>query len=170
MDLEEEYFAEKRVPWRNDILRRIALEPQEHTKEFFLKSFKKERYLDMRMLAMRGYAYYADESEVEPLMKRLLEILMKIPERTPYNYEEYGLLRSDFHKKHFLETYGYDCFKTFFTQLEKQYQDMPDVFKGLLTCDEQGIEIHPMSDKEYEKRWDDIKKFMDSLNRKGETN
>ncbi|MBQ8941416.1 MAG: hypothetical protein IJ062_06210 [Firmicutes bacterium] len=169
MNLEEQYFSEKSVPYRYDILRQIALEPQEHTKSFFLKSFNKERHLDMRMLAMRGYAYYAEEAEIEPLMEKLHKILIKSAVSTPYNYEEYGLLMSDFHKKHFLDTYGYNCFKTFFEQVEKLYTDLPAVYKGLVTCDEQGNEINPMSDEEWEKRWDDIRKFTESLYKQGDT-
>ncbi|GIP19734.1 hypothetical protein J22TS3_00090 [Paenibacillus sp. J22TS3] len=51
-------------------------------KEFFLKAFKKERYLDMRLTAIRGYAKYATEKEVEKLMSKFTEILMKRPEST----------------------------------------------------------------------------------------
>lgn len=58
---------------------------------FFLKAYKKERYLDMRLTAIRGYAAFASEEEVAVLMSKMLEILKKHPESTPYNYQEYEI-------------------------------------------------------------------------------
>jgi len=113
----------------------------EQGKDFFLKAYKKERYLDMRLTAIRGYAAFASEEEVAVLMNKMLEILKKRSETTPYNYEEYEILRSAFLMPYLVGKYPYDCFEKFNEQLEKQYNAMPEVFKGIFTCNDKGEHI-----------------------------
>lgn len=50
----------------------------------------------MKLTAVRGYAFYAREDEVAALMENLLALLKKRPEKTPYNYQEYEVMRSRF--------------------------------------------------------------------------
>ncbi|GKV54486.1 hypothetical protein NCCP2222_04330 [Sporosarcina sp. NCCP-2222] len=137
----EIYFKTKDIAKRNALLKQFVFELPEDGKDFFLKAFKKERYLDMRLTAIRGYAAFASEEEVAVLMKKMLEILKKRPESTPYNYEEYEILRSAFLMPYLLEKYPYDCFKVFNGQLENQYDDMPEVFKGIFTCNDRGEHV-----------------------------
>lgn len=150
----EEYKKIKDMAKRYTILKELAIQyPEKASKEFFLAAFKKERYLDMRLTAIRGYAIFATEKEIEPLMKKLTEILRKIPQTTPYNYQEYEMLRSAYLMPYLLEKYGYACFKKFNQQLNLQYDDMPDLFKGIFTCDEKGNCIQLLSQQESEERW-----------------
>lgn len=137
-DMMREYFARKDVAGRSALLRQLALEEPEGGKEFFLQAFRKERYLDMKLCALRGYAAYATEDEVAPLMARLLELLRKRAVTTPCDYQEYEPMRSAFLMPYLLQRYGYDCFRAFHEQLEAQYAAMPDCFKGIFTLDEQG--------------------------------
>jgi len=95
----------------------------------------------MRLTAIRGYSAFASEEEVALLMNKMLEILKKRPESTPYNYQEYEILRSDFLIPYLLDNYSYDCFKKFNDQLKEQYDAMPEVFKGIFTCDAKGEHI-----------------------------
>ncbi|MCR8744305.1 hypothetical protein [Romboutsia lituseburensis] len=140
---------------RNQILQAFVLQCQKYDlKEFFLRAFKKERYLDMRLTAIRGYAIYASEKEIAPLMKKFIDILVKIPSRTPYNYQEYEMLRSKFGLPYLVEQYRYDCFKEALNQLEKQYNDMPDECKGFFTLDENGIYVALMTREEIDKNLD----------------
>ena len=137
------YFGIKggsdRVGIRNALLQILVLQCLKYElKEFFLEAFKKERYLDMRLTAIRGYSAYATEAEVSPLMDKFYSLLIKRPETTPYNYQEYEMLRSIFGLPYLIEHYGYDCFKRAMAQLEKQYDDMPDEYKGRITLDEKG--------------------------------
>ncbi|MGG3281089.1 hypothetical protein [Paenibacillus solani] len=125
-------------------------------KEFFLKAFKKERYLDMRLTAVRGYAKYATEKEVEKLMSKFTEILMKRPESTPYNYQEYELLRSAFGLPYLVNQYGYACFIQAYEQEEQQYHAMPDAFKGHFTLDERGDRVQLRSLGESKKMLDEF--------------
>ena len=59
--LMESYFQEKEVSKRSEILKQLLLDIPVNSKDFFLKVFKKERYLDMKLSAVRGYAVFATE-------------------------------------------------------------------------------------------------------------
>lgn len=149
------YKTVKDIFSRNQILQAFVLQCQKYDlKEFFLSAFKKERYLDMRLTAIRGYAIYASEKEIYPLMKKFIDILVKIPSRTPYNYQEYEMLRSKFGLPYLVEQYRYDCFKEALDQLEKQYNDMPDECKGFFTLDENGIYVALMTREEIDENLD----------------
>lgn len=149
------YKTVKDIFSRNQILQAFVLQCQKYDlKKFFLSAFKKERYLDMRLTAIRGYAIYASEKEIAPLMKKFIDILVKIPSRTPYNYQEYEMLRSKFGLPYLVEQYRYDCFKEALNQLEKQYNDMPDECKGFFTLDENGIYVALMTREEIDENLD----------------
>ena len=79
----ETYFNTKDIAKRNALLRQLVFDLPENGKDFFLKVYKKERYLDMRLTAIRGYAAFASEEEVAILMNKMLEILKKRPDSTP---------------------------------------------------------------------------------------
>ena len=82
----EDYKKIKDIAKRYSFLKELAIRhPEKTSKEFFLAVFKKERYLDMRLTAIRGYAVFATEKEIEPLMKKMTELLRKRPQTTPYN-------------------------------------------------------------------------------------
>ena len=154
--LMESYFQEKEVSKRNTILKQLLLDTPPNAKDFFLKAFKRERYLEMKLSAVRGYAVYATEEEVSRLMNKLLELLKKRPEKTPYNYTEYEPMRSVFLMPYLLEHYDYECFRIFNSQLEKQYDDMPNCFKGIFTLDEFGNVRSLRNKEEVEKSWRDF--------------
>jgi len=122
-------------------------------KDFFLRAFKKERYLDMKLSAVRGYAAYASEDEVTVLMEKMLELLKKRHEKTPYNYTEYEPMRSVFLMPYLLEHYHYSCFQSFHMQLEKQYNEMPECFKNIFSLDETGNIYEIRDQKEVQQSW-----------------
>lgn len=72
----------------------------------------------------------------------------------------YEFLRSAFGFPLLIKKYGYSCFEKVYQQVEKQYQDMPEAFKGHLTFDEDGkqvslrtpMKIKQMIDRFYESR------------------
>ncbi|AWB46645.1 hypothetical protein DCC85_22375 [Paenibacillus sp. CAA11] len=139
--IEALYFKSKNAAWRNKILRGLIRCKELELKDFFQKAYKKERYLDMRLLAVHGLTYYASEEEIDKVMDHFLKILMKRPETTPYNYYEYEFLRSAFGLPPLIKKYGYPCFERALQQVEKQYHDMPEAFKGHLTFNEDGKQV-----------------------------
>ena len=122
-------------------------------KEFFLTVFKKERKYNMRLTAIRGYAAYATEAEIAPLMGKLASTLEK-GSMTNCPYIEYERLRSKFGLPYLVERYGYDCFVKAMGLLDKLYDGLPDELKGYFMLDESGIQIKLLSDKEAHKRFD----------------
>lgn len=149
----ELYFQEKDVSKRNEILRQLLCDLPADAKDFFFTVFKKERYLDMKLRAVRGYAAYASEDEVTVLMEKLLELLIKRAAKTPFNYTEYEPMRSVFLMQYLLAHYDYACFRSFHIQLEKQYNDMPACFRNIFTLDEMG-NVHTIREKEeVEQSW-----------------
>jgi hypothetical protein len=151
----ELYLTSKDIFNRNQILQAFVLQCLQYDlKDFFLLAFKKERYLDMRLVAIRGFAHYATEKEIIPLMKKFLKTLTERPSRTPYNYQEYETLRSKFGLPYLVEKYGYNCFNEAFAQLEKQYNDMPNECKGFFTLDENGLHVPLMSSEDMNKNLD----------------
>lgn len=136
--IEELYFKLKNIALRNRILYGLIRCKELEMKDFFQKAYKKERYLDMKLLAIHGLAHDASEEEIDKVMDHFLKILIKRPETTPYNYQEYEFLRSAFGLPLLIKKYGYPCFEKVLQQVEKQYQDMPEAFKGHFTFDEDG--------------------------------
>ncbi|WP_256992525.1 hypothetical protein [Paenibacillus sp. XY044] len=132
------YFKMKNIALRNKILYGLIRCKELELKDFFQKAYKKERYLDMRLLAIHGLAHYASEEEIDKVIDHFLKILMKRPETTPYNYQEYEFLRSAFGLPLLIKKYGYPCFEKALQQVEKQYHAMPEAFKGHFTFDEDG--------------------------------
>lgn len=143
--LMNEYFQIKDAAQRYEIIKLLLCDLPSDAKEFFGKAFKKERYLDMKLAAVRGYAAYAAEEEVAPLMGKLMELLKKRAAQTPYDYTEYEPMRSVFLMPYLLKHYDYECFRLFNQQLEKQYDEMPECFKNIFTLDEYG-KMHEIRD------------------------
>ncbi|WP_340003653.1 hypothetical protein MHH52_16570 [Paenibacillus sp. FSL K6-0276] len=154
--LTELYSLAKKLYIRNTIMMSLVFCEDIDLKDFFFKAFKKERYLDMRLTAIRGYANHATEKEVEKLMSKFIEILMKRPENTPYNYQEYELIRSAFGLPYLVNRFGYACFIQAYTQEEKQYNAMPDAFKGHFTINEKGNSVQLRSPEETKKMLDEF--------------
>ena len=150
----ESYFRERDISKRNKMLKELLLNLPADGKEFFLKAFKKERYLDMKLSAVRGYAVYATENEVSVLMGKMLELLKKRQSTTPYDYTEYEPMRSVFLIPYLLEHYGYPCFQSFHVQLEKQYNEMPECFKNIFTLDVFGNCCEIRNKEEVRQSWD----------------
>ena len=90
-------------------------------------------------------------------MSKMLELLKKRPEKTPYDYQEYESMRSIFLMPYLLKQYDYECFCLFNKQLEKQYNDMPDCFKNIFTLDENGNMYSIRDPEEVTKSWEDFR-------------
>jgi hypothetical protein len=154
--LEQLYLILKDIPCRCFILQTLALKENGISRDFFFNAFKKERYLDMKLTAIRGYANYSTEQEVEKLMSKFTELLVKRQETTPYDYEEYELIRSVFGLPYLIKKYNYKCFIIAYEQEEKQYNAMPNAFKGYFTLDEKGNHVGLMNGEEIRKKMNDF--------------
>lgn len=154
--LENIYLNVKDLMLRKQILKCLFDNNAWELKQFFLSAYKRERYLDMKMDAIRGYANYASEFEVSKLMEGFIKTLKKRPESTPCNYQEYEMLRAACGLPYLIKKYGYSCFVEAYEQEEKQYNDMPDAFKGYFTFNEAGEYIELKTPEESKRLMDDF--------------
>lgn len=136
--LTEIYRATKQIDYRNKILRLLYDFSTPELRSFFETAYKKERYLDMKVYALRGLVQFSSEKEIEKLVSKLKISLAKREETTPYNYQEYELLRGKNALPYLGDKYGYTCFQELLAQANEQYERMPDEFKGHFTTDENG--------------------------------
>jgi hypothetical protein len=119
----------------------------------------------MKIYALRGLSNFIGEKEIAKLLEKFNLTLAKRQETTPYNYQEYELLKGKNALPFLVEKYGYSCFKETLEQVNKQYDAMPEAFKGHFTTDENGEsvmlrkpeEIKTIMDKFWE---DDRKKYV----------
>jgi hypothetical protein len=132
------YSATKQLDLRNKVLSLLYDFDFPQLKDFFDSAYKKERYLDMKIYALRGLSQFISEKDIEKLLHKFNLTLLKRQETTPYNYQEYEILRGQNSFPYLLEKYNYNCFKETLNQVNKQYNEMPDAFKGHFTIDEKG--------------------------------
>ncbi len=132
------YDETKQLDIRNKILKLLYDAPFLALKAFFVNAYKKERYLDMKLYALRGLSQFIDEQEIAKLLLKFNEILAKRAQSTPYNYQEYELLRGQNALPYLIKTYHYHCFVKTLEQVNAQYDAMPAAFKGHFTTDEEG--------------------------------
>lgn len=104
----------------------------------FRQAYTKSRYLDLKMNALRGLAQFAIEEEICELLIKFNMTLRKRPESTPYNYQEYELLKGKHALPFLVHKYGYKSFRETLAIENAQYDSMPDAFKGHYTTDESG--------------------------------
>ncbi|MHC6201988.1 hypothetical protein ACYULU_02190 [Breznakiellaceae bacterium SP9] len=132
------YTKSKDLYIRNTSIKLLYNKDNTILKDFFEKAYKKERYLDMKIRALRGLARYITEAEIKKILVKFNETLKKRPETTPYNYQEYELLLGKNALPYLYKKYSYECLKETLDIVQKQYDEMPEAFKGHFTTDENG--------------------------------
>lgn len=132
------YSGTKHLDIRNKILRLLYDFEFSELENFFNAAYKKERYLDMKIYALRGLSKFISEIEIEKLLQKFNQTLSKRQQSTPNNYQEYELLRGENSLPYLVEKYNYNCFKETLNQVNEQYNAMPEAFKGHFTIDENG--------------------------------
>jgi hypothetical protein len=157
------YDSTKKLDLRCQILKLLYDFDFEKLKDFFANSYKKERYLDMKICALRGLSNFIKENEVTKLLLKFNEILAKRAENTPYNYQEYELLRGKNALPFLVEKYGYTCFVETLEQVNNQYNAMPNAFKGHFTIDENGEAVFLKTPEESK---DMLEKFWEEHDKK----
>lgn len=154
------YQTTKLPEMRNKSLKLLYDKEYESLKEFFMEAYKKERYLDMKILALRGLAQFISEEEIKSILQKFNKTLKKRPDSTPYNYQEYELLRGENSLPYLVNRYKYQCFVETLRIVEKQYHEMPDAFKGHFTVDANGEVITLRSQAESSKMMNDFFKLQ----------
>lgn len=159
------YNSTKQLDIRNKILKLLYDFDFATLKEFFSNAYKKERYLDMKIYALRGLSTFIGEKDIAKMLEKFNQTLAKRQETTPYNYQEYELLRGKNALPFLVEKYGFNCFKETLEQVNRQYDAMPSAFKGHFTTDENGESVTLRTPQEtkiiMDKFWEeDRKKYI----------
>ena len=81
--LVEAYTAAKDLYVRNLCLRLLYDKTYAFLEDFFEKAFRKKRYLDMRVLALRGLAQFRGEQALAGMLAKINEILRKRASQHP---------------------------------------------------------------------------------------
>lgn len=142
------YQSAKEMRTRNQCLKLLFDKNFGFLRAFFEHAYKKSRHLDMKMNALRGLSQFVTEPEIRELLLGFNKILRKRPEHTPYNYQEYELLRGQHALPYLIKRYGYECFNETLEIVNSQYIAMPDAFKGHFTTDEAGkiVSLRPTAE------------------------
>jgi len=153
------YFKVKDISLRHKLLLVLRDIYNSQLSEFFQKAYKKERNLEMKLIAVRGLVKYVEEHEITKIMNHFIKILIRRPEHTPYNYKEYEYLRSPRGLPYLIKEYNYNCFHQALEQVEKQYEAMPSQFKNHYTYDENDNIVELRSPEETEQIIEDFFKI-----------
>ncbi|SFT40050.1 hypothetical protein SAMN05216474_0351 [Lishizhenia tianjinensis] len=154
--IEKIYQTTKLVEFRKQSLKLLCQKDFDHLVKFFADAYKRERYLDMKILAIRGLAQFISESEIDKLLTKFNTTLKKRPQSTPYNYQEYEFLKGQNALPYLVDRYNYPSFKETLEIVERQYNNMPDAFKGHFTVDSDGEIIQLRSSEKSRKIIDEF--------------
>jgi hypothetical protein len=135
------YTGSKQLDVRRQVLRLLYDCDFQALDEFFTQAYRKECHLDMKVYALRGLARRSEEKQLQRLLEGFRQTLAKRQQSTPYNYQEYELLRGRNALPYLVERYGYACLRETLEQVNRQYDAMPEAFKGHFTVDDDGTVV-----------------------------
>ncbi len=131
-------------------LRILLLNPSSYEfdlREFYLENLKKCRRLAMKVFFIRGYAIYASEEELNPIMEKFQKNLDK-----NHDYIDYNYILSIAGLPYLVHTYGYTCFTETLKKAEQEYQNIDPLFRGYFTIDSHLEQVNLLPLEEIHKR------------------
>ncbi len=100
-------------------------------KQFYLDNLRKSRRLWLKMFYIRGYALYATEQELIPIMKKFKTQLEK-----NHDYIDYEYILSEAGLPYLVNKYGYFCFSDALETADNEYQKIDSLLRGYFTLNE----------------------------------
>jgi hypothetical protein len=146
------YRSSKDQAYRLKVLTLLFDHPDPELEGFFAEAYARERYLDMKVAALRGLAQFATEEEIDTRLAGFRKVLAKREMTTPLNFSEYEYLRQRSALPYLVERYGYPSLHRTLQQVQEQYDRMPDEVKGLIGEDENGRIVPLVTRAEHERR------------------
>ena len=116
-------------------------------KQFYFDALKRCRRLWLKMFYIRGYALYATEEELLPVMKKFQQLLEK-----NHDYIDYEYILSVAGLSYLAEKYDYACFKETLETAKIEYQKIDPLLRGYFTMNEKLEHINLISYEEALKR------------------
>jgi len=122
-------------------------------KEFYYENLKKCRRLAMKIFYIRGYAIYASEEELNPVMENFRKNLDK-----NHDYIDYNYLLSVAGIPYLVDTYGYDCFVKALEKAKEEHQQIDPLLQGYFTLNENLEQINLLPIEEVLRRSEEFLK------------
>lgn len=157
-------IVSKKYIWeiRFDHLRALLVNPSTvnfDLKDFFLQRIKRSRRLALKIFFIRGYALYADEEELIPVMKKFQANL-----KNNHDYIDYEFLLSAAGLPYLAKKYKYPCFIDTWRIAETEYQEIDPLLRGYFTIDKNLEQVNILSNEEINKRFHAFIEKLDHIN------
>lgn len=157
-------IVSKKYIWeiRFDHLRALLVNPSTvnfDLKDFFLQRIKRSRRLALKIFFIRGYALYADEEELIPVMKKFQANL-----KNNHDYIDYEFLLSVAGLPYLAKKYKYPCFIDTWRIAETEYQEIDPLLRGYFTIDKNLEQVNILSNEEINKRFHAFIEKLDHIN------
>jgi hypothetical protein len=139
---------------RFEYLRVLIVNPSSikfELKDFYLGALKRSRRMAMKIFFIRGYASYATEEELTPIIKKFIQSLYKTMDDADWNY-----VISNPGLPYLVNTYKYDCLKEALEIAKTEYNKVKLPFKGVYTLDGQLNQVITISADEYRDRLNEL--------------
>lgn len=101
-------------------------------KQWYLDGFKKSRRLWLRLDYLRGYAMYATEQEMIPVMKKFSQLM----QGKQCGYEDWAEIMAVSGLPHLVKTYGYPCMLEAWEVAKAEHQKLSPLLRNLYTTNE----------------------------------
>lgn len=116
-------------------------------KSFYFESLKKSRRLALKLFYIRGYAIYASEEELNPVMDKFCKSLEK-----NHDYIDYNYILSVAGLPYLVNTYGYTCFVQTLEKAKEEHQKIDPLLRDFFTLNSNLEQINLLSIEESRKR------------------
>ena len=165
IELSQEYIdylckiiTSKKYIWeiRLDHLAILLLNPSAKAfdlKDFYFENTKKCRRLAMKIFYIRGYAIYASEKELSPVMEKFCRNLEK-----NHDYIDYNYILSVAGLPYLVNLYKYDCFAQALKKAEEEHEKIDPLLRGYFTINSDIEQVSLLTVEETKKR---LKQFLD---------
>ncbi len=137
-------------------LRILLLNPSAkafNLKDFYFENLKKSRRLAIKIFYIRGYAIYASEEELNPVMMKFQNNLVK-----NHDYIDYNYLLSVAGIPYLVDAYGYDCFAKTLEKAEEEHRQIDPLLQGYFTLNENLEQINLLPIEEARRRFGEFLK------------
>ena len=128
-------------------------------KAFYFENLKKCRRLALKIFFIRGYAVYASEEELIPIMEKFQKSLEK-----NHDYIDYNYILSVAGLPYLVDVYKYDCFVQALKKAEEEHEKIDPLLRGYFTFNSKLEQVNLLTIAEVMKRSRQFSdKFKDSL-------
>ena len=135
---------------RFEHLRILLLNPsatEYNLKAFYYENLKKCRRLAMKIFFIRGYAIYASEEELIPIMENFQKSLEK-----NHDYIDYNYILSVAGLPYLVTEYGYDCFAKSLEKAQEEHEKIDPLLRGYFTLNQNLEQVNLLTHEELRRR------------------